>query len=243
MILGAALSFVGGAIIEFTLIRPAGKKSPLAVVVVAIGLFQALNSLSGLLFEGAGDAIAFPSLFPSKPTDYWRISDTVIWRYKDMMTLGLVLVVTAALFLLFQKTKVGLAMRMVANNTDSAKLVGVNTNRILMLSWGISAAIGAIGGALVASINTNVNLATMFEIFLLASAAATLGGLDSPIGAVIGGLSLGIVQSLVSNYPSDWWGSSYIGAPTAIAVAFVIILAVLVVRPSGLFGTSRVERV
>jgi branched-chain amino acid transport system permease protein len=112
-----------------------------------------------------------------------------------------------------------------------------------MLSWALSSAIGAIGGSLVAGINANVNLGTMFGVFLLASAAATLGGLDSPVGAVVGGLSLGVIESLVTNYPKSWWGSTYIGADTAIAAAFVIILVVLLVRPAGLFGSTAVERV
>ncbi len=243
ILLAAAFAFVGGGAIEYGLMRPAGKKSPFAVVVVAIGLFQALNSLSGMLFEGAGTGLAFGTLLPNDPTDFFRLPGGAIWRYENVGVLFSVLVITGLLFALFQKTKVGLAMRMVANNPDSAKLSGVSTHRILMLSWGISAAIGAIGGALVAGINTNVNLATMFGVFLLASAAATLGGLDSPLGAVVGGLSLGVVESLVSNYPQEWWGSTYIGADTAVAVAFLIILVVLLVRPAGLFGTSRVERV
>lgn len=241
--LAAALAFVGGGVIEFGLIRPAGKKSPFAVVVVTIGLFQALNSLSGLLFQGAGTGLPFGTLFPNKPNDFFRLPGDAIWRYENVGVLASVLAITGVLFALFQKTKVGLAMRMVANNPDSAKLSGVSTTRILMLSWGISAFIGAIGGALVAGINTNVNLATMFGVFLLASAAATLGGLDSPLGAVVGGLSLGVVESLVSNYPKDWWASSYVGADTSVAVAFLIILVVLLVRPAGLFGSSRVERV
>jgi branched-chain amino acid transport system permease protein len=241
--LAAGIAFVGGGVIELALIRPAGKKSPFAVVVVAIGLFQALNSLSGLLFEGAGTGIPFGTLFPNKPKDFFRLPGNAIWRYENVGVLFSVLVVTGILFAIFQKTKIGLAMRMVANNPDSAKLSGVSTNKILMLSWGISAAIGAFGGALVGGIDTNINLATMFSVFLLASAAATLGGLDSPLGAVVGGLSLGVIESLVSNYPKNWWGSGYIGADTAIAVAFVIILVVLLIKPSGLFGSSRVERV
>jgi branched-chain amino acid transport system permease protein len=241
--LAAVFAFFGGAIIEFGLMRPAGKKSPLAVVVVAIALFQGMNSLTSLLFKGSADGLPFQSLFPNKPTDFWRLTDKTVWKYQDIGILVTVLVLTGLLFALFQKTKIGLAMRMVANNPDSAKLVGVNTNRTLMFSWGLSAMLGAVGGGLVGGLNTNITTATMFEIFLLSSAAATLGGLDSPIGAVVGGLSLGVVRSLVSNYPEDWWGSSYIGAETAVAVAFVIILVVLVVKPSGLFGSSRVERV
>jgi branched-chain amino acid transport system permease protein len=243
IVLAAAGAFVAGGVIEYTLIRPAGKKSPFAVVVVTIGLFQGFNSLSGLLFKGAATGLPFGTLFPNKPKDFFRLPGGAIWRYENIGVLVTVLVITALLFLLFQKTKIGLAMRMVANNPDSAKLAGVPTNKVLMLSWALSASIGAVGGALVAGINTNVSLGTMFSVFLLASAAATLGGLDSPLGAVVGGLSLGVIESLVTNYPKNWWGSSYIGADTAIAAAFVIILVVLLVKPSGLFGSTRVERV
>ncbi|MCU1398274.1 MAG: transporter permease [Acidimicrobiales bacterium] len=243
IVLAAAIAFVGGGVIEFGLIRPAGKKSPFAVVVVTIGLFQGLNSFTSLLFPKVGDGVKFGTLFPNKPADFFRLPGGAIWRYERIGVLVTVLVITGLLFALFQKTKVGLAMRMVANNPESAKLAGVPTNRILMMSWGLSAAIGAIGGALIGGINANINVSTMFGVFLLASAAATLGGLDSPLGAVVGGLSLGVIESLVSNYPKNWVASTYIGADTAIAVAFLIILVVLLVRPSGLFGSSRVERV
>ncbi|MEO7398060.1 MAG: branched-chain amino acid ABC transporter permease [Ilumatobacteraceae bacterium] len=239
----AVFAFAGGAIIELGLMRPAGRKSPLAVIVVSIALFQGMNSLTTLLFKGSADGIPFQSLFPRETNDFYRLNGDTVWKYQDIGVLVTVLVLTGTLFLLFQKTKIGLAMRMVANNVQSAKLVGVSTTKILMLSWGISAALGAVAGAMVGGIVETITIATMFQIFLLSSAAATLGGLDSPLGALVGGLSLGIIQSLVSKYPENWIGSDYIGAPTAIAVAFVIILIVLVVRPSGLFGSSRVERV
>ncbi len=260
VIVAAVFAFIGGAIIEFALMRPAGKKSPLAVVVVSIALFQGMNALTTLLYKGSADGIPFQSLFPRGQDDFYRIGVEVFgvangkvvatvgneyatWKYQDIGVLVTVLVLTGLLFLLFQKTKIGLAMRMVANNAQSARLVGVSTTKTLMLSWGISSALGAVAGAMVGGIVATITIATMFQIFLLASAAATLGGLDSPLGALVGGLSLGIVQSLVSSYPKNWIGSSYIGAPTAVAVAFVIILIVLVVRPSGLFGSARVERV
>ena len=144
VLIAAAFAFIGGGVIEFGLMRPAGKKSPLAVVVVSIALFQGMNSLTTLLFKGSTDGLPFQSLFPNEPTDFFRINDSTVWKYQDIGVLVTVLVLTGGLFLLFQKTKVGLAMRMVANNPDSAKLSGVPTNRILMLSWGLSAAIGAI---------------------------------------------------------------------------------------------------
>ena len=240
--IAAVLALVGGALIEVGLMRPATKRSAFAPVVIAIGLFQGLNSLSGLLFPKAGQGLPFPSLFPNKPQDFVSIFGAT-WRIERIGVFAVVLVITALLFALFQKTKVGLAMRTVANNPESAKLVGVPTNKILMFSWALAALIGAIGGALKAGIDTNVSIGSMFSVFLLSSAAATLGGLDSPGGAVIGGLSLGVIESLVGNYPENWPGSDWIGIETKTAVAFLIILVVLLVRPAGLFGSAKVDRV
>jgi branched-chain amino acid transport system permease protein len=240
--ISAALAFVGGAAIEVSLMRPAERLSAFAPVVIAIGLFQGLNSLSGLLFPKAGQGLPFPSLFPNDPDDYWKQFGVVV-RIERVGVFVVVLAITALLFALFQKTKIGLAMRTVANNPASAKLVGVPTNKILMFSWALAALIGAIGGALKAGIDTNVSIGSMFSVFLLSAAAATLGGLDSPGGAVIGGLSLGVIESLVGNYPEDWPASDWIGIETKTAVAFLIILVVLLVRPAGLFGTVKVERV
>jgi branched-chain amino acid transport system permease protein len=240
--ISAVLSCLGGALIEVCLMRPAGKRSAFAAIVIAIGLFQALNSLSGLLFPKSGQGLPFPSLFPNKPDDFITIFGAA-WRIERIGVFAVVLVITGLLFLLFQKTKVGLAMRTVADNPASAKLVGVPTNKVLMFSWALAASIGALGGALKAGIDTNVSIGSMFSVFLLSAAAATLGGLDSLGGAVIGGLSLGVIESLVGNYPENWPGSDWIGNETKTAVAFLIILVVLLVRPSGLFGSSKVERV
>jgi branched-chain amino acid transport system permease protein len=148
------------------------------------------------------------------------------------------LVVAAVLFLLFQKTKLGLAMRAVASNPESAPLVGIQSGRVLMVSWGLAAAVGALGGALVASISGNVNPAMMFTIFFSATAAATLGGFDSVGGAVLSGLFLGVVENMAAGYQPD-----VIGQELRFGVSLLIILVVLLFRPSGLFGSQRVERV
>ena len=112
-----------------------------------------------------------------------------------------------------------------------------NNDDLLMASWGIATAIGALGGVVFAGINNNVNLGLMFTVFIYGSAAATLGGFDSPGGAVVGGLAIGVVENLAAGYV-DW-----VGQEMKIAVALVVILVVLLVRPSGLFGTAKVERV
>ena len=148
------------------------------------------------------------------------------------------LVVTGLLFLLFNKTRFGLAMRAVASNSDSSRLVGIKTNRVLMMSWGLAAAIGALGGIVFAGLNNSVSLGLMFTVFIYGSAAATLGGFDSPGGAVIAGLTIGVVENLVAGYAQEWVGQSM-----KLGVAFLVILVVLMVKPSGLFGTQKVERV
>lgn len=245
LIIGMAVGFVLGAVTEVALVRPVAKKSQFAVFIVTLGLFQLLNWLDGAIWKdqplpnsGVGSKQQqFPSLFPNKDTDFVTIFGAAI-KKQSIGVFLLVLVLTGLLFLLFNKTKLGLAMRAVASNAESAKLVGIRTNLVLMMSWGIAAAIGALGGVVFAGINNNVNLGLMFSVFIYASAAATLGGFDSPGGAVIGGLAIGVIENMAAGYAQEW-----VGQELKIAVALVVILVVLLVKPSGLFGTAKVERV
>ena len=180
---------------------------------------------------------SYPSLFPDDPDDFVEIFGAAI-KLESIGVFLLVLAITALLFLLFNKTKFGLAMRAVASNVESAKLVGVRTNTVLMVSWGLAAAIGAVGGVVFAGLNNSVSLGLMFTVFIYGSAAATLGGFDSPGGAVIGGLSIGVIENLAAGYFPEW-----IGQELKLGVAFVVIVVVLLFKPSGLFGTEKVERV
>lgn len=232
----AATSFVLATGVERFIIRPIGHRSQFAVVVASIGLFLGLNALAPFAWK-VSNPVDFPSLFPSEPGDFLRLGGAT-WRYERIGALVVLLVVAGLLFLLFQKTKLGLAMRAVASNRESAPLVGIKTGNVLMVSWGLAAFVGAIGGALVASINGNVNPAMMFTIFFSATAAATLGGFDSVGGAVLSGLMLGVVENMAAGYEPD-----VIGQGLRFGVSLVIILIVLLVRPSGLFGSQRVERV
>ncbi len=244
LIVGLGTGFVIGAAAEVGLVRPVSKKSPFAVFIVTIGLFQFLNWASGAIWgdqvlpnSGVGSQQQqYPSLFPDQPDDFVKIFGAAI-RYQSLGVFGLTLVITGLLFLLFNKTKFGLAMRAVASNSDSAKLVGVRVNTVLMVSWGLAAAIGALGGVVFAGINNSVSLGLMFTVFIYGSAAATLGGFDSPGGAVIAGLVIGVIETMAAGY------IAFIGQEMKLAVAFVVILVVLMVKPSGLFGTAKVERV
>jgi len=245
LLMGMVIGFFIGALTEVALVRPVSKRSPFAVFIVTIGVFQFLNWLDSAIWGGQqlpSSAIGskqrtYPSLFPNDPDDFVTVFGAAI-KISSLCIFGMVLVITALLFVVFNYTKLGLAMRAVASNADSAKLVGIKVSQVLMVSWGIAAAIGALGGVAFAGIITTVNTGLMFTVFLYGSAAATLGGFDSPGGAVIGGLTIGVVQNMVAGYADEWVGTSM-----KVAVSFLVILVVLLVRPSGLFGTAKVERV
>lgn len=236
IVLSAVAAFVFGAGVERTIIRPIARRSQFAVGVAAIGLFLGINSLAPFLWRVTIPE-AVPSLFPNDPTDFVRIGGAT-WRILAIGNLVVTLVVAGALWLLFQRTKLGLAMRAVASNAEGAPLVGIPTGRVLMVSWGLAAAVGAIGGGLVASQNGQVESTMMFTIFFSATAAAMLGGFDSLLGAVVAGLALGVLETMVAGYFPELVGQELKGA-----VSLVVILAVLLFRPSGLFGSTRVERV
>jgi branched-chain amino acid transport system permease protein len=235
-LLGVVFGFLLGATVEMTLIRPVSKRSPGGVFVVTIALFLGFNSLAANIWVTA-EQKAFPNLFPHDDDDFQRIFGAV-WTDKSIGVLVVVLVLTALLFALFKYTKLGLAMRAVASNGESARLVGIRNGRVLATSWGLAIALAAIGGILVAGNAGNVNTSMMFSVFIFASAAATLGGLDSLGGAVIGGLSLGIAKSMLAGYQPEW-----IGDAMSLGVALILIFIVMLFKPTGLFGTAKVERV
>lgn len=225
-----ALSFIAGAVIERVIIRPVEHASVLTVVIVSLGLLLIVNQSAGWIWSFL--IKKFPEPFPS---DVYRVGDVRV----SAQTLGIVvvLVITVVLLhLLFQYTKVGLAMRAAATNPDSSRLVGIRVGRMLMLGWGLAAALGALSGVMVApKLFLEPNM--MFGVQIYAFAAATLGGFDSPAGAVVGGITVGVVENLAGTYV-DW-----IGADLKIAVPLLVILLVLLVKPNGLFGKNAVVRV
>lgn len=235
-VLSMALGFAMGGAVEVGLIRPVSKKSPFAVFVVSIALFLGLNSLAAAIW-GALPQEVMPNLFPDDPGDFVSILGAT-WRYEYIGVLVVALLLMGLLFLLFAKTKFGLAMRAVASNPESSRLVGISTGKVLAASWAIAGALGALAGTLVAGITGEVTPGLMFGYFVYAAAAATLGGFDSLGGAVIAGLSIGVIENMVAGYAPGW-----IGNELRLGVALVIIFVVLLIRPSGLFGSEKVERV
>jgi branched-chain amino acid transport system permease protein len=232
---GLVVSFIGGALIERLLIRPVGSASsnPLAVVIVTIGLFLALNGLAGYVWGRQGETL--PNPFPD---DFWEVGDVRV----SAVTIGCLVVLAVeviALTLLFQRTKLGLALRAVASNEQSSRLVGVPVGRMLMTGWGLAAAIGAMAGVLaVAAVPSHAfDPNFMVGTLVFAFAAATLGGFDSVIGAIVGGMVVAIVEKFSAQYVDA------IGTDLAVGSAFVLIIVVLLVRPQGLFGTAEVTRV
>ena len=232
MILSVALSFIGGALIERLLIRPvSGGDNPLPIVIVTIGLFLGLNALAGFLWGTDGKSI--PPVFGSGRLEIGPVTIS----YMTLGILGVLVVEVVLLWALFQKTKVGLGIRGVASNRESSSLVGVPVNRMLMIGWGLAAALSAVAGSLYFSSLAAFDTTSMQLVLIYAFAAATLGGFDSPVGAVVGGLIVGEVAVMASGY------LGFIGGELRLAPAFVLIVAVLLIRPQGLFGRAEVSRV
>ncbi|MBA3281501.1 MAG: branched-chain amino acid ABC transporter permease [Acidimicrobiia bacterium] len=231
LLLSVAVGFLGGALIERILIRPVeGAHSPLNVVIVTLGLFLAVNALAQLIFIKPGqEALQMPDLFPG--------GDLALGIRKTTVGFAAVLVIECLLlYVLLQKTKLGLALRAVASNPESSRLVGINTGTMLMVGWALAAGIGAVAGSLAATRGSGFDSSLMQQVLVYAFAAAALGGFDSPLGAVVGGLVVGVADALTIQYVDALDGIELV-------VPFVLILVVLLVRPNGLFGRTIVERV
>ncbi len=236
MLVAMIVGFGMGVLTERALIRPVRRRSETAVLIVGLGMFTALNGADGWIW-GPDDKI-FPHLLPNGVNDYLEIGGGRL-HYDSIGVVVLMVAVVGAMTLLFNRTPLGLQMRAVATNPESAALSGVRVGRVLSLSWGISSALGAFAGVLaVPALPPNqLNLASFFPILIFAAAAALLGGLDSVKGAVIGGLSVGIGLSMINGY------ATFLGGSLQLTLAFVIIVLVLVVKPTGIFGARRIERV
>jgi branched-chain amino acid transport system permease protein len=227
------LGFVVSAGVERIVVRPIEHRNPGAVIVALIGVFLAINQLVAMIW--GVDARSLPSVFPDDADDFVTILGAPV-RIARLGLIGVLIVVLLLLWLMFNKTKIGLAMRAVANNQESSNLVGIRVGTVLLLGWGLAGAIGVLAAAMLAP-SAGLTGTLMLGPFLLASVAAVLGGLDSPVGAVVGGLIIGLTEAFIVGYVP------FFGADMLFPVMLVILLVVLLFRPSGLFGTERVERV
>ena len=224
------LSLLGGMVIERVLMRPFEGGDHLTLAIVTLGLFILVNSGAGWLwgFENR----SFPSIFPDDTIGLGGVDVPL----ESVGIVVLLLAVVGVLYLFFQRTKLGLALRAVSVNPESSRLSGISVGRTLMVGWGIAALVGALAGALIAPrLFLDVNF--MGGVLIYSFAAATLGGFDSPLGAIVGGWIIGVTEDLATTYVD------FIGSDLKILVPLVIILVVLLVRPAGLFGTREVTRV
>ena len=231
-VVALAAGAVLGAVCQLTVIRPTMNKPPLNAVIVTIGLLILLEGLAGILF--GGQPRSFPAAFSITGL---RIGATPIGVSRfDVFVVAAVLFTTLVLAVAFKYTSAGLRMRAAAFNATIARLSGIRVARVLTVGWALAGVLGALAGVLV-SPSTFLDPNSMDTIFVFGFTAAVIGGLDSPAGAVVGGLLLGIALSYVAGY----LGSK--GSNLTSLVAFGILILVLMVRPDGLFSTTAVRRV
>jgi branched-chain amino acid transport system permease protein len=225
-VLTLVISFIGGMLIERVIIRPVENAPVLAAVVVTIALLLIFNAMAGWIYTYTVQD--FPSPFPD------RTLLGALLTTRDLGVIGVTLVMLAILFAFFRFTSTGLAMRAAAQNPVSARLCGIRVGSMLAIGWGLAAAIGATAGIMVAPV-LFLDPNMMGGVLLYAFTGALLGGIGSPVGAVVGGLIVGVTENLVGTY--------LIPSQLKLSVALALIVLVLVFRPNGLFGTAIIRRV
>lgn len=227
-VLGVVFGFAMSAAVDALLVRPLEKKPGQAIILVTIGLYLLVNALAGVIW--GIDPQTFPKLVPDGHLDVVGMR----LHFSDLVTWGVLALIAIGMWLLTEKTGLGLKMRAVASNRDSAALSGIQVNRINAMSWGIGGAIGALGGLVVAA-STQISPAMLTDVLVYALAAATLGGLDSTRGAILAGLVIGVLGEAIVGYMP---GGSVLKQPLILA----LIVIVLLVKPSGILGSQKVVR-
>jgi branched-chain amino acid transport system permease protein len=218
-------SFIVGCMLERLVIRRFSKQAPLAVVIAMVGLLVIFNSLAGWIFTY--DTKTFPTPFVGE-------SPLPIFSTHEFGALAVTLAVMGLVFVFFRFTHIGLGMRAAAANPVSAQLVGISVSGMLSLGWGLAAAMGAVAGVMTAPI-VYLDPHMMLNIILYAFAGALLGGITNPWGAVFGGFMVGIFENLMGAY--------VVGSELKLSVALMLIVAVVTMKPEGLFGRRIVTRV
>lgn len=222
-------AFLLGVVVELVFIRPTRRLPALSVLMVTLGLYLLFNALSHEWW--ASGPRSFPTPFPSGVVHVGGV-------HLSWVTIGIFVVagvVVLALTALFQLTKLGLAMRAVVSNPGAAPLMGISVSSIISIGWGLSTAVGAIAGMLAANLLL-LDANMMSAVLLFAVTAMVLAGMTSPGGAVVCGLLLGLINSVAS-------GVSFIGTELSTVTTFIVIVAILGVRPAGLFGKRTAVKV
>lgn len=224
-----AVAMIFGLITERLVLRPMIGEPQFAVVMITIGLSIFLRSLSGIVFGHENKIFPSPFIQQSIAFHGLVLSYTHLW---SMIISGLMVIL---FFLFFKYSRVGLAMRGVANDQDTAMLMGISVKWVFALTWGISFAIGAVAGIFLANVMVlNIGLSL---VAIKAFPAVVLGGLESVPGAIVGGLAIGVLETLVGGYLDQLFPG------VKDLTAFVVLFLVLMIRPYGLFGEEEIERV
>jgi branched-chain amino acid transport system permease protein len=226
-----AIAFVLGTVLQVALIRPVLHRSVIATVIVTVGLFILIDGVVNWVW--GGDYKVMPSPFGNGSYDVGGVAIPHLY-------VGMLAVVFASVLLvwaLFRFTKLGLGMRAAALHPAAAALVGVRVERMLAVGWGLAALLGAVAGLMAEPAQIFLSPTLMQSILVYAFAAAVLGGLESPAGAVVGGLTIGVSLNLMIGYVPQ------ISSELELPVAFAVILIVLLIKPTGLFGRREVRRV
>lgn len=228
------LSFGGGVLTHRVVIRPVERGSVLRIVIVTIGLLIAINGF--VIWQWGGEPQFLQSPFG---TGTYTVRGVAVSAH-DIGTIAVALGIVLLLWVVLQFTKVGLALRATAVNPEEARLVGVRVTWMLALGWGLAAMLGAVAGVLTAP-TVGLDPQMMQAVLIYAFAAAVLGGIDSPVGAVVGGLLLGVILNMLS-YLSQYGFFDWFSEELRLPMALLVILVVLLVKPSGLFGKPAVKR-
>ena len=229
VLLTLLIAFGGGIAVERVPIRPVEHGPEIVIVILTIGMLIAINGLTGWIWG--------PEVKPSTARFRTAPSSSGASRSRPRIgTFCVCLGTVGVLWLFFRFTTLGLAMRSVAFNPGASRLMGVRVGWMLALGWGFAAVLGAIAGMMAAP-SVFLDPDMMLVVLIYSFAAAVLGGIDSPIGAVVGGLLLGVLINLLGAYVD------FVGQELRLPTALAILLIVLIVRPTGLFGRVHVRRV
>jgi branched-chain amino acid transport system permease protein len=228
---GAALvaGFVLGGFVERVAFRGAENAPPLNAIVIGVGLLILIEAVVGMLYGSANRG--FPAAYS---THNYSIGSTGLFSKQDVFTVGSVLVLMVAIAALLTRTPEGLRMRAAAFAPEVARLLGVRVGRLLTLGWALAALVGALAAMLVIPTGLGLYPQAMDGVFILGFAGAVVGGLESPVGAVVGGVLTGLALS---------YASGYIGSDITPLAALVLLVVVLIVRPNGLFSATEARRV
>lgn len=227
MLVALAFAFIFGMAIERVFLRPIQEGPLVSMMIMTLGLFMVFNGAAGWIW--GFDPVSFPYAVRGRPV---FIGDIIVTR-DSLLVLAVTVIMAGALYLALRFTMAGIAIRATSQNPRAARLMGVPVPKVYSLTWGMSAVLGAVAGILIAP-TTFLSPSMMAEVQIKAFTAAVLGGFSSLPGAVVGGLLLGVLENLVAGYISTQLKSTF---------AFALIVVVLLIRPSGIMGTTERRKV